>query len=269
MVESGTRLARTRLRKRRAGRLLRLHALAAGLSLLALCLPGALGSPGRADEAALAAGALWLSVGLWPGRRDGVLRIAVAVAAILAGVGLYWGALALPLPAPAGPAGPTGTAGGSARPHRATVVVTGADDPYFLARVVGVKADLTLVVEAGPGLSRSELALVGVSGVSGASGVSGVSGNQTPPGPPIHLSEALRYLEAEALGREVTVRVPDQMALDQVALYGPDRSQVAVYVYLGTADPAGLSSQPTLNSRVVDILGGPAPADGPDGTGEP
>lgn len=254
MGASDTRRSRSEARREVRARLARLHVLVAVLAVAGLSLPRALATPGRSDETAMLVCVLWALVWLRPagqaGERSGPgspplrlrLRRALRAAAYLAfGLGLYWSSLRLP------PAARVRLTTRLDAEPRASVAVTDPDNPFFLARVVRVNNDLSLVVDEG-----ASLGFLGSPGPAGGAGpgetvcLTGVDGSAI-------TSEAaeaaIRLITGEVLGRLVTVWVQGASS-DGTVRSAP----VQALVYAGVVDVEAVASRRSLNSEIETLL---------------
>lgn len=266
MAAASTRKGRAEARKEARARLVRLHVLVVVLALAGLSLPRALATPDRSDEVALLVCVLWAILWLRPAARAGeraragsppyrlrLWRTLRSAACVVLGLGLYWSSLLLP------PAGRARLAVSPETRPRPSVIVTNADNPFFVARVVRVNDDLSLVVDDG-----SSLGAPGSPGSAGGAGptetvcLAGVNGLAVT----AEAAEAaVRLLAEEGLGRLVTVRV-----LCPPAGRSLPAAPALAFVYLGVVDVEATTSGRSLNSEIEALL---APSGTPTGDGAP
>ena len=201
----------------------------------------------------------------------GLRRAAAAClgfAAIAGGLGLYWLSLSLPL------SRPVHVAGGMTAVARPCVPVTSPESPAFLGRVVGIGADLSVVIDAGEESRPYWAASPGEVAQGGeALALAGIDPSAYPV-PAV--AAARRWLKATVLGRLVTVRVVS-------GLGDPGGRLPEAFLFSGVggaADGTGTSdatSGPSVNAQVALVLGplpsspaadGTADGTATDGTGE-
>lgn len=283
----------------------RLRLVAVSLGLLGLCLPAALATPRRSDETALLVCASWVLLWLWPRPRadqrwrSGAGRSSVGrfaperspvgcpaterqtrrpsrrrrrawpgwVARALAGLaGLAVYGLSFSLAPRAGLA----TGEGLSTAGRPRVVVTTAEAPVFVGRVVVVNPDLSLVVDDGLGPGPLPSEVTGAWRQGETIGLAGVNAFEAPQD---RVERAARRLRSEVLGRLVTVRVTGPpgpapgsagAGIGLPAQGSPKMliPRVVGFVWSGVAGQGGLTTEESVNEAVLRILEPPGPADG-------